>query len=217
MARYLLLLMIAFVTVFDGYRNLASGHPHNWIILDSKFVVDSQNRLVAIEQQWEFDAFFSELTLVDLRREFGNEKIGLQMTAARFIENLKEYQYFSKLKVDKKSIHLAKPKPNSLIRVTKNGPSVLVMKMRFNFNDPIDLKNHTLTWQVYDPTYYIAMAYDTVKDITVVGPNASQCNKQLIEPNPSPELVRYAQSLDRTQQSFDGLGGHFNQKIHIRC
>lgn len=217
MARYLLLLMITVVTVFNGYQNPASAHPHNWIALESNFVVDSQNRLIAIEERWEFDDFFSRITLADLIGEFGDEKIGLQMVAARYTKDLKPYQYFSKLKVDEKPIHLAKPNLSELMHIERDGASVLVLKMRFKFNDPIELKNLTLTWQVYDPTYYIAMVHNKTKDITVVGPNASQCTKQLIEPNPSPEMVRYAQSLDRNQDSFEGLGTHFHQKIHIQC
>ncbi len=217
MSRFFILLMIVVLIVFNGYRNPAIGHPHNWISLDSSFVVDSQNRLIAIEQRWEFDAFYSEITLANLLSQYGDETTGLRLTAARFSKNLRGVQYFSTLQVDEKSIPLPKPDQAQLKRVSRNGQSILALKMRFTMKSPIELKKRTLKWWVYDPTHYIAMAHNTIENAKIIGPNAAHCVKQLIEPDPSTELILYAQGLDRNEKGFDGLGTHFAQELRIRC
>ena len=59
--------------------SLAQAHPHNWIQLDSIFVLNGQAQLIEIKQTWEFDFYYSLMMHADLMNEFGDEEAGLAL------------------------------------------------------------------------------------------------------------------------------------------
>ena len=46
---------------------------------------------------------------------------------------------------------------------------------------------------------------------------AAGCRAELLPPNPSEEQQSYALSLDKTEQSEDGLGTAFAEQIIVQC
>ena len=178
----------------------ARAHPHSWIELNTSFVLDEKARVVQIKQRWEFDLYFSLMTHADLLNEFGDEKTGLSKTAERMIKNLKDYDYFSKLELDGLDIPLGMPDKYRLFTKTKEKQTILELEMTFDIETDLKIENKILALQVFDPTYYIAMNYATESNIEIIGGNATACSKKLEFPEPSDELIDYAQNLDRTQK-----------------
>lgn len=193
------------------------AHPHNWIQLETRFVLDESSRLIQVHQRWEFDPYYSLMTHADLLNEFGDEQKGLQLTAERMVRNLKGYDYFSTLRIDGKPIKLSVPDQYQLYTRMQLGQFILGLEMRFKPKTIINIENKTLAWQVFDPTYYISMDHSTENNIRIIGGNATECSKTLDIPEPSDELINYAQSLDQTQKDTDGLGADFAETVFIRC
>ncbi len=211
-------LKIAIIALFlSCLGNKIQAHPHNWIALNTDFVLDDQLRLIQVKQEWEFDTYYSLMTHADLLNEYGDEQEGLPATAERMIRNLKEYDYFSKLSLDGSNIALGIPGQYSLFTREKEGKFFLVLEMTFDIKPVRNIENMTLAWQVYDPTYYIAMNHASESNIRIVGGDATECAKKLEFPEPSDELVDYAQSLDRTQKDTEGLGASFAETAFITC
>lgn len=197
--------------------NIAQAHPHNWIELSSRFVLDDQARLVRIEQRWEFDFYYSLMMHADLLNEFGSEEKGLPATADDFIRNLESYHYFSTLELDDKQVDLGVPEGYKLSTKMREGQMVLVLDMSFEIEQKLPIESKTVSWRVFDPTYYIAMNHVTESNLEIVGGNATECSKTLEFPEPSEDLIDYAQSLDRSQKDTDGLGASFAETAFIRC
>lgn len=209
-------LVYSFVLMSVG--SVVQAHPHNWIELNSSFVLDNEARLVQIKQRWEFDFYYSLMMHADLLNEYGSEQVGLPATAADMIKNLESYQYFSKLKVNDSAIQIGVPSQFKLsTKKNSEGQFILVLDMTFDIESAVDIENKKIAWQVYDPTYYIAMNHVTENSIQIVGGNATECSKRLEFPEPSDELIDYAQSLDRTQKNTDGLGASFAETAFISC
>lgn len=193
------------------------AHPHNWIVLNSRFVLDDEARLVAIHQRWEFDFYYSLMMHADLLNEYGSEDVGLPATADSMIKNLESHHYFSKLKLGDTALELGVPDQFQLSTKNAEGQLILVLDMTFSFDQETKIENQTLIWQVYDPTYYIAMNHTSENNIEIVGGNATECSKQLQFAEPSDELIDYAQSLDRAQKDTKGLGASFAETALINC
>ena len=217
MQRLLIFIVPLFFSVWGAFPDRIEGHPHNWIALNSEFILDRDQRLVEIRQRWEFDALYSAITLDNMRREYGDEKRGLVGFAEKFVTNLKYYNYFTQFNIDGTSIDLPKPGSYQLKRIIRNDQSVLELEMHFRMENPLTLQDQILSWSVYDPTYYIAMAHYDVNDVVIRGDTASQCKKDLIESTPSNDMIQYAQSLDRNQKNTEGLGINFAQQVRINC
>ena len=193
------------------------AHPHYWMNLKADMILDDQGRLAAIRQRWAFDAYFSMMTVADAVNEHGDKETGLRNMADQIIANLAKYQYLSVLTINGTEIDLPQPSVYQLTENTQLEQPVLELEMRFDIASPLIIKGKDLVWSVFDPTYYIAMNYSKVENISIKGANNTQCQLTLSLPNPSSELTEYAQSLDRTQKDTGGLGKSFAEKVRIHC
>ncbi len=209
--------MPVFITAALSFGTLVQAHPHNWIALNSSFVLDDRARLVQVNQRWEFDFYYSLMTHADLLKQYGNEELGLRATAADMIKNLESYQYFSTLKLNGSPIELGVPDEYQLSTMNVEGQLILVLEMTFDIETETKIENKTLSWQVYDPTYYIAMNHATEKNIKIISGNATECSTKLELPQPTDDQIDYAQSLDQTQNNTDGLGASFAETAFINC
>lgn len=161
--------------------------------------------------------YYSLMTHADLLNEFGDEEKGLLETAKRMVGNLKDFNYFSKLKFNGSTIDLGTPDQYQLNIRQQDGELVLELEMTFDIDANTSIEDKTLAWQVYDPTYYIAMNHETAANIEIVGGNATECTKSLEFAEPTDEQIEYAASLDRTQRDTAGLGEIFAETALIRC
>lgn len=199
------------------YAQRVSAHPHTWVDMKAEIVLDEEGRLAAITQYWAFDTYFSTVTLSDVVTEYGDKEIGLTKKADQIIRNLAEYQYFSSLTIDGSEIELLRPSAYQLTESDYQDTSILELEMRIDMNRPLVIKDKILAWSVFDPTYYIAMNYSDVENISIQGEKSAQCQMSLDLPKPSLDLVDYAQNLDRSRKDTDGLGVNFAEKLLINC
>ncbi len=213
--RYLII-AINLIVLFSSAR-IAEAHPNSWVALKSNFVLDDQIGLVQIKQRWEFDTYYSMMILADVSNEYEDEEIGLANTVEAMTRNLKNYNYYSVLNLNGASINLGMPDKYSLIKKESEGQIVLELEMIFDIEGRLPVEGKIIEWQVYDPTYFIAMNHSTEKNIEIVGENTLECSKRLEFAKPSDELVDFAKSLDRMQKNTDGLGASFAETVLIKC
>ena len=199
------------------YVQSVSAHPHYWIKLKADMILDEQGRLTAIEQHWAFDVFFSMMTVADVVKEHGDKATGLSKMGDQMINNLAGHQFFSVLTIDGSEVALPKPSVYQLTENTQQEQPILELEMRFDMTPPLAIKDKSLVWSVFDPTYYIAMNYATVDNVIIREEQGAQCQSNLDVPSPSSELIEYAQQLDRTMKDTDGLGINFAEKVRINC
>jgi ABC-type uncharacterized transport system substrate-binding protein len=194
-----------------------SAHPHNWITVKSEFLIDEKGLLTEVHQYWEFDVYFSMMTLADVMHESKIQPNSLQVLAEDMVNNMESYSYFSQLKLDKQPIALPKPNDFSLSTVTNDGPQQLSLSMRFQLTTPQQITDKTLVWQVFDPTFYIDMRHHDASQVIIHAQNGSTCSTRIELPEPSDEMIDYALSLDQTQKNTQGLGAEFAEKVIIQC
>ncbi len=195
----------------------ALAHPHSWIDMQAELVLDDQGRLIEIKQLWSFDTYFSMVTMADAVNEHGDKRRGLSKMASTIINNLAKHRYFSELTIDDDRIELPRPSSFQLTEITNSDEPKLELEMRFEMTEAPVISNKFISWSVFDPTYYIAMNFFEVANVSVQGKGASRCRLALDLPNPSFELIEYAQNLDQTQTDTDGLGVHFAETVRINC
>lgn len=194
-----------------------AAHPHSWIDMKADMILDERGRLIAIRQHWSFDTYFSMVTLADVINEHGDKQTGLVKMADQMIGNLTRYRYFSVLAIDGSEIELPRPSWYQLTENTRQDQPMLELEMLFDITRPVVIRDKNLTWSVFDPTYYIAMNYWKAENVSIQGETGARCQLNLDSPNPSFELIEYAQSLDRTRKDTDGLGINFAEKVRIVC
>ncbi len=203
--------------LFVAFPLCLRAHPHNWITLKSEFIIDKSGLLTELHQYWQFDVYFSMMTLDDIMHESRVQPNSLQLLATDMVNNMQSYRYFSQLKIDNQAVALAKPIDYALSKVSNDGQQQLLLHMRFQLPTPQRVTDKTLIWQVYDPTYFIDMRHNDTSQIIVRRENGKQCSTAIEQPEPSNEMLDYAFSLDQTEKNTQGLGAAFAEKVIIQC
>jgi len=194
-----------------------NAHPHNWIRLKTEFTLDENGQLIEVLQHWTFDIYYSAINLADISNEYESQQEGLNKLAQDMVNNLQGFDFFSELKVANQRVHLAKPSDYSLTTVLEDGQQKLLLGMRFTLDGSSPIDSQTLSWRVFDPTYYIDMRHQTASKILIHKNNNTECSTNIESPTPSAEIIDYAANLDRSMKDTQGLGSYFAEKIHIHC
>ena len=208
--------LILALLLFSG-SEYASAHPHSWINLKSEFTFDKQGRLTKLTQHWAFDVYYSMMTSADMMNEHGNKEKGLAFLSKTMAKSLKQYDYFSELKVNNTLVPLPSPTQSELVMVLSEGQEILKLSMQFEFLQPKQIEDKPISFRVFDPTYYIDMRHYTASQIILHTQNALECSTTVALPDTPDELIDYANSLDKSQESTQGLGSSFAEQVVIHC
>lgn len=192
------------------------AHPHSWVNLTAEFEINEQGELVGVHQRWIFDAFYSALTIADLQSEGSDFDTALNGLKADMVFHLNNVGYYSHLQVGKEAKALGFPNKSDLYTVKAADQELLILEFRWALA-ATELAEKTVQWQVFDPTFYVDMRYDSVEQVVINNRSSNECQPTLIESNPTDEQRAYAASLDKSQTETTGLGQLFAQTVTVQC
>ena len=129
------------------------------------------------------------------------------------ISNLAAYGYFTYLKVDGESADYVPP----LLYGTEMENNRLTLQFTLPLLAPVDPRESSVIYAVYDPTYYIQVLHVQDDPVSLEGPIPGGCDTRIVEPNPTPETISFAASLDQTESAGDGLGELFAETVVLSC
>lgn len=189
-----------------------AAHPHAWIDLRSTVVLNEAGQVIALEQEWLFDDFY---TAVASEASGSDKDKGTDWTALAKtnLESLKAYDYFTQVLSDGKRVALS--------TVTEYESEVrggrLWMRFVVPLAEPVDPADKAFSYSVFDPTYYIEILHLKGDVIAFQGPQPKGCAGQIVAPTPTTEMVLLAQALDKNAKSDDTLGQMFAERVDVSC
>ncbi|MGI9490326.1 MAG: DUF1007 family protein, partial [Geminicoccaceae bacterium] len=170
----------------------AEAHPHAWIDLKSKVLLDDAGKVRALELDWFFDDYYTVAIAdeVDISNQIPGD-VWMEI-AKKNLTNLTEYDYFTDVKADGVTVELGE------VSRYESGLRDGRMWMRFEVPilEPIDPKSKAVSFAVYDPTYYIEIVHLEGDGVTFDGKGGDRCQGDIVQPNPTLERVSLAASLD---------------------
>lgn len=191
----------------------AAGHPHAWIDLRSRVVLDERGQISALELYWLFDEWYT----IYIANEFVEGNAGsaefLTELGRQNLANLAEYDYFTEVSLNNQ------PVPLGTVISFDTGLQNERLWMRFQvpLARPVDPTAGQVAFRIYDPTYYIEILHMEGEPITFGGNQTDACFGRIVPPNPSFEAVTLAAALDRTETAGEGLGRMFAETVVIDC
>lgn len=206
--RYFLPLFSLFV-----FGQPAFSHPHAWIDLRSRVLLNEQGQVRALELAWLFDDYYTVLVAEELGTGEQPTKDYLNEIAERNLTNLREYDYFTAVTYDGERQSFGDVKTYE----TEVHVGRLWMRFEVPLETPIDPKAGKVTFSVYDPTYWIEIVHLEAEPILFSGEGAENCLGEIIPPNPTMEQVSLASALDVDESAGDGLGQLFAETVVVSC
>lgn len=202
--------LLGLVTLFVAP---AAAHPHAWIDLRSRMVLNANGEVSGLELYWLFDEWHTIYIADGFSRSGLTAAEYLTSVAQQNLANLAEYDYFTKVTVN------GDPVETGEVTAFETGLSHERLWLEFDvpLERPVDPQGNQVSYKVYDPTYYIEILHQEGEPVTFEGPGAGRCFGRIIAPNPTFEAVALAAALDVTQSAGDGLGEVFAETVDVTC
>ena len=214
-ARVLRVRALAATTFFLTLSSVTSalGHPHMWVDLESRVVLNIDDGSVAIQQVWLFDDFFSTSVIEDSSLDPGGTNAGIQKEIERITEALKPYNYYTEIEMGGKNL--------SSTLVGDVTWEVIENRIKMSFtvapNESSVSEVQGWSYAIFDPTYYIEMLHAEGASITIDGDFAQKCSSWIEQPNPSADAVALSQSTILDNNADDTVGRFFAETVHVSC
>lgn len=196
------------------------AHPHGWIDLRMRMVVDDEGRLTALHQSWRMDPFYSLVILEELGRDAGEAGLeaGLDQLGLEIRDNLSPHGYYTELRRDSGE-RLALGEVDEYTVMERGGRVEFIFLLPLA--EPLLLEDVTLRYQVFDPSYWIEVVHDEEeagsRDAALTISGDLDCRTRILDADPDPELVMQAAMLDINDEAEPGLGRHFAETGEVTC
>ncbi len=191
----------------------ADAHPHTFIDLKTTVVLNDQGGVIAIEQEWLFDEFYTQYALEGFATPHEGKSQQLTELARINLDNLRPYDYFTEL-----SVNGTKAKLGSVSEFeTELRGGRIWMRFLLPIEKAINPKIERMRFSIFDPTYYTQMLHVKENPVTFRGAKQGGCVAKIIPPNPKQELVLFAAALDKGAEPDKSLGAHFAETVEVPC
>ncbi len=194
----------------------AAAHPHGWVDLSVRVVLDDQDRVTALDQTWRMDPFYSLIVFDELSRVTdATFEQGLDQLGQDIRDNLSAQHYFTELWANGERLTLGEVSEHTTLE--RDGR--LVYMFTLPLHEPVPLADTLLEYQIFDPTYYIEVVHEeqggAPSEAALTG--APNCALSVTPADPDPELVLQAALLDKDETGEPDLGRYFAETGHIDC
>ena len=156
----------------------AKAHPHVWVVVKSQIIFDGAGKVAAIRHEWTFDDMYSAFVTAGLGKD-GQDPTpeDLAPIAQTNVESLKEFGYFTVSRIGGKPAVWGEPKDYSLRYNPLDQSVTLIFTLPFQTPVP----SRTFVFQIYDPSYFVAFAFDKGTSVELSGAPPG-CSLSVIKP-----------------------------------
>lgn len=211
--RALLFLHMVFALAWAGFSAPAYAHPHVMVTTASTLIVNDAGDITAIRHAWTFDEAFSAYSTMgmDTNKDGKFSREELEPLAKVNVESLHEYAFFTYAKQGKEALTFADVKDYAL---NYDGKALTL-----TFTLPVQsgvVKVKESTFEVYDPTYFVAFNFGDGEPVKVEG-GKEACFAQFNLPKPGivQRLTQMSESMFQSMQS--AANAEWATKITFTC
>ncbi|ATJ83726.1 DUF1007 family protein [Halomonas beimenensis] len=212
------LLALCLASVLSLWPLASPAHPHGWVDVSVRVLMDEHGRVEALQQRWRLDPFYSQLVLEELRAASGEAPMEarLDQLGVEIRHNLSPQHYFTHVTHDGEAVALGEV--DDFTTLARDGRVVLMF--RLPLAEPLPLEQAAMHYRIYDPTYYLEVLHEAEGEtprpdaLRVTG---ADCTTRIMAADPDPARVAEAARLDRTEQAPEGLGRFFAETGEVRC
>ena len=195
----------------------ALAHPHIFVDAELEVIADNSGNVAKLRNAWTFDEVFSSSVILDFdtNQDLKLDASELQKLATTIYGSLADYGYFTVVTHNGHDVKMAKPE--NFKAHYKDGQ----MSVTFDISPqaPTPAKG-SLTFSIYDPTFYTAIDYKTDDHFKLDGKAFTACKRTVVRPD-ADKILSQNQSM-MTESFFANPGGSdygkmFATRLELAC
>ena len=191
----------------------AAAHPHVWVDVKSEVIYEA-GQVTGFKNAWTFDEGYSTMAIEGLDKN-GDGKYDRQELAELAqvnIDGLKEFDYFTHPKLGDSALKVAAPKDYWLTREK----GILTLHFTLPLEAPVLATAPNFSFQVFDPSFYIAFELAKEKPVTLAASAPAGCKVDVSVPkDDTAEAEKLGEAF---YQQFGGdIGIGLAQTVSITC
>ena len=203
-----------------AFGSPALAHPHAWIETRSDVVFDDEGRIAAINVEWDFDQWYSEMAVegLDVNGDGFYSAGELRPLARENLVALKDYDYFVKARAGDAEVRYGDVTEYGMIY--SNG----ILKMHFTvpLAEPLDPFAAEFVYRIYDPSFYIAIDFAEDSPLALLGNAPEPCRIELRQPPTGAEIEATREMLAEKDPEWqppeeNDFGSMFAQPAAVVC
>ncbi|MEM1400473.1 MAG: DUF1007 family protein [Pseudomonadota bacterium] len=205
----------AFFAVSTIPASTATAHPHAWIDVTVEVLFNDDGAATGLRERWQFDEFYTAFALEGLgtggaqnpTQEELDEIVRVNVT------NIESYYYFTEVEHAGVFIGFDTSKEMSAVYEDNRLEMIFVVP----FEEPLDMSTSSLTYGIFDPTYYIEMLHAPVDQPVVLVNAPRDCSAEIEEASPTFEAISLAATVDQMDSTGLQLGTLFAERVTVAC
>ncbi|MDH4574511.1 DUF1007 family protein [Salinicola acroporae] len=210
------------MSVLLGASPAALAHPHGWVDMSVEGVFDDQGNLTALRQRWRMDPFYSQVVMEEMATVKDGTSMAQRLDALglEIRNNLATQHNLTNITLDGQPVAQGDVTDTN----TDYRDDRLVYEFVLPLSTPQRLAGHTLSYRIFDPTYYIEMVHEANEDGSQPLPDAltldhppAGCTTRIVKATPDPQKVMEAAMLDKGENGEPNLGRFFAETGEITC
>nr|WP_291387528.1 MULTISPECIES: DUF1007 family protein [Achromobacter] len=195
-----------------------------WIDARAQIDVDAEQRITAVRQVWRFDEMFGAYATQGLKKAKDGTLPAdtLKGMAQDWMKALGEpiSHYFTRVTVDGKSAAFATPRD---ARVDWNPKTTrLTLSFTLPLAEPVAPGAGGAQVDIYDPTYFVAYAFEEKGAVSLGGPQGAACKADYRKPKEldwktMQELAAIPADPDALPDELFAITKGLTHRIEVRC
>ncbi len=192
----------------------ATAHPHVWIAARATVVFDADGRITGLRHDWTFDEMYSSFAAQGLGKD-GKPPTREELAplAKTNIESLEEFDYFTAAKDGGRKLTFAAPVDYWL---EADDRKIVSLHLTLPLKEPLAAK--TFSFQVFDPTYFVAFGFEKKEPVTMSGAPPG-CSISVVEPPPlvASESRRLSDAATQNFSPGADLSARIAPRVVVAC
>ena len=181
----------------------ALAHPHVWVSTRAELVYSPQGTITAVRHAWTFDETYTAFLVqgLDANGDGKLDREELAELAKVNTESLAEVDYFTFAKAAGAKVSFGKPQDAWLSHDGKQAT--------LNFTLPLETPvegRKPVTFEVYDPTFFVAFSIDEAADAVRMTGAAPGCKLDVRRP----QKLELGQAQQLSESFFSNLSADAN-------
>ncbi len=193
----------------------AFAHPHVFVSVSAEVQYDGAGLMTGVKHRWAFDEMYSASAVLGLDKD-GDGKYSreeLQELAQLNVESLKEFEYFTFMKIEGDAVAFTDP-IDYFVEADDKG--LLTLTFTLPAKSPVKHGSLKVDLAIYDPSFFIAFSFAQKDPVSLASAAPQGCKIAVKRPDQEQANTQLTEDMFAGEATVD-YGESFADTAEIQC